>query len=99
VKRLSAYVIDAIVVYAIIGLAVAAAVLPAFLAGILVPGYSPRVFRSGPTLAHSRPPPHPLLHHRRGDLRQDHREEGHGAPRHHGDRREAAAGRLVPSGT
>ncbi len=47
VKRLFAYVIDAIVVYAVIGLAVAAAVLPSFLAGVLVPGYSPPVFPFG----------------------------------------------------
>jgi uncharacterized RDD family membrane protein YckC len=47
VKRLLAYAIDAIVVYAIIGLAVAAAVLPTFLAGVLVPGYSPPVFPFG----------------------------------------------------
>jgi len=46
-KRLIAYVIDAIVVYALIGLAVAAAVLPAFLAGVLIPGYSPPVFPFG----------------------------------------------------
>jgi uncharacterized RDD family membrane protein YckC len=46
-KRLLAYVIDAIVVYAVIGLAVAAVALPAFLAGVLVPGYSPPVFPFG----------------------------------------------------
>ncbi len=43
VKRLFAYVIDAIVVYATIGIVVAATVLPAFLAGVFVPGYSPPV--------------------------------------------------------
>lgn len=43
VKRLFAYVIGAIVVYAVIGLAVAATVLPTFLAGVLVPGYSPPI--------------------------------------------------------
>ena len=47
VKRLLAYVIDAIVVYAVIGLAAAAAALPAFLAGVFVPGYSPRIFPFG----------------------------------------------------
>jgi uncharacterized RDD family membrane protein YckC len=46
-KRVLAFVIDAIVVYAIIGLVVAAAVLPSFLAGIIVPGYSPRLFPFG----------------------------------------------------
>jgi uncharacterized RDD family membrane protein YckC len=46
-KRLLAYVIDAIVVYAVIGLAAAAAALPAFLAGVFVPGYSPRIFPFG----------------------------------------------------
>jgi uncharacterized RDD family membrane protein YckC len=47
VKRLLAYVIDAIIVYALIGLLVAAAALPAFLAGIFIPGYSPRIFGFG----------------------------------------------------
>ena len=47
VKRLFAYVVDAIVVYSVVGLAVAAAVLPAFLAGVLVPGYSPPIFPFG----------------------------------------------------
>jgi uncharacterized RDD family membrane protein YckC len=47
VKRLLAYAIDAIIVYAVIGLAVAAAFLPAFLMGVLVPGYSPPVFPFG----------------------------------------------------
>ncbi len=46
-KRLIAYVIDAAIVYAAIGLVVAAAVLPAFIAGILVPGFSPQVFPFG----------------------------------------------------
>ncbi len=46
-KRLFAFVIDAIVVYAVIGLAVAAAALPAFLAGLLVPGSSPAFFPFG----------------------------------------------------
>jgi uncharacterized RDD family membrane protein YckC len=41
VKRLFAYIIDSIIVYAVIGLAVAATVLPAFLMGVLVPGSSP----------------------------------------------------------
>jgi uncharacterized RDD family membrane protein YckC len=40
-----AYVIDAIVVYAVIGLAAAA--LPAFLKGVFVPGYSPQIFPFG----------------------------------------------------
>jgi len=47
VKRLLAYVIDAIVVYAVIGLAAAAAALPSFLAGVFVPGYSPHIFPFG----------------------------------------------------
>jgi len=47
VKRLFAYVIDAIVVYAVIGLGAAAAALPAFVAGVFVPGYSPHVFPFG----------------------------------------------------
>jgi len=47
VKRLFAYVIDAIVVYAVVGLAAAAAAIPAFLAGVFVPGYSPRIFPFG----------------------------------------------------
>jgi len=47
VKRLFAYVIDAIVVYAIVGLVVAATAIPAFLAGVFVPGYSPHVFPFG----------------------------------------------------
>lgn len=47
VKRLLAYVIDAVIVYAIIGLVVAAAAIPAFLAGVFVPGYSPQVFPFG----------------------------------------------------
>lgn len=41
VKRLFAFVIDAIVVNLVIGLAVAATVLPSFIAGVLIPGYSP----------------------------------------------------------
>ena len=47
VKRLFAYVIDAIVVYAVVGLAAAAAAIPAFLAGVFVPGYSPQIFPFG----------------------------------------------------
>jgi uncharacterized RDD family membrane protein YckC len=47
VRRLIAYVIDAVMVYAVIGLIVAATVLPSFLAGILVPGYSPPTFPFG----------------------------------------------------
>jgi len=47
VKRLLAYVVDAIVVYAVVGLAAAAAALPAFLAGVFVPGYSPPIFPFG----------------------------------------------------
>ena len=47
VKRLLAYVIDAVVVYAVIGLIVAATVLPTFLAGIIVPGFSPPSFPFG----------------------------------------------------
>ena len=43
VKRLLAYVIDAIIVYAAIGLIAAATVLPAFLMGVFVPGSSPHV--------------------------------------------------------
>ena len=43
VKRLLAYVIDAIIVYAVIGLIVAATVIPAFIMGVFVPGSSPRV--------------------------------------------------------
>jgi uncharacterized RDD family membrane protein YckC len=43
VKRLLAYVIDAIIVYAVIGLIAAATVLPAFLMGVFVPGSSPRM--------------------------------------------------------
>jgi uncharacterized RDD family membrane protein YckC len=41
VKRLLAYVIDAIVVYTVVGLATAATLLPGFIAGVFVPGYSP----------------------------------------------------------
>lgn len=52
-KRLIAYVIDAIIVYTVIGLAVAAAVLPAFLMGVFVPGSSPPIFRSAATSGHS----------------------------------------------
>ncbi len=47
VKRLLAYVIDAIIVYAVVGLAAAAAALPAFLAGVFIPGYSPQIFPFG----------------------------------------------------
>lgn len=47
VKRLFAYVIDSIIVYAVIGLAAAATVLPAFLTGLLVPGSSPSIFPFG----------------------------------------------------
>jgi uncharacterized RDD family membrane protein YckC len=43
VKRLLAYVIDAIIVYAVIGLIAAATFLPAFLMGVIVPGSSPQV--------------------------------------------------------
>lgn len=43
VKRLLAYVIDAIIVYAVIGLIVAATVIPAFIMGVFVPGSSPPV--------------------------------------------------------
>jgi len=46
-KRLLAYVIDAVVVYAVVGLAAAAAVLPGFFAGLFVPGYSPQIFPFG----------------------------------------------------
>ena len=42
-KRFLAYVIDAVIVYAVIGLAVAAAAIPAFISGILVPGSAPPV--------------------------------------------------------
>ena len=42
-RRLVAYVIDALIVYVAIGVIVAATVLPAFLMGIFVPGSSPRV--------------------------------------------------------
>jgi uncharacterized RDD family membrane protein YckC len=41
IKRLFAYVIDAVVVYSVVGLAAAATVLPVFIAGVFVPGYSP----------------------------------------------------------
>lgn len=47
VKRLLAYVIDAVIVYAVIGLAAAATAIPAFLAGVFVPGYSPQIFPFG----------------------------------------------------
>lgn len=47
VKRLLAYVVDAIIVYAVVGLAAAASAIPAFLAGVFVPGYSPQVFPFG----------------------------------------------------
>jgi uncharacterized RDD family membrane protein YckC len=40
VKRLIAFVIDAIIVYVVIGIIIAAAALPAFFAGLLVPGSS-----------------------------------------------------------
>jgi uncharacterized RDD family membrane protein YckC len=43
-KRLLAFVIDAVVVYALVGLIVAAAVLPAYFVGLFVPGVSPRLF-------------------------------------------------------
>jgi uncharacterized RDD family membrane protein YckC len=43
VKRLLAYVIDAVIVYAAIGLIVAATVLPAFLMDVFVPGASPQL--------------------------------------------------------
>ncbi len=43
VKRLLAYVIDAIIVYAVIGLIAAATVLPAFMMGVFVPGSSPQL--------------------------------------------------------
>ncbi|MGH9919572.1 MAG: RDD family protein [Nitrososphaerales archaeon] len=43
VKRLVAYVIDAIIVYVIVGVVVAAAALPAYFAGLLVPGSSPHI--------------------------------------------------------
>jgi uncharacterized RDD family membrane protein YckC len=46
-KRLLAYVVDAIVVYALIGIVTAVAALPSFLAGVFVPGYSPRIFPFG----------------------------------------------------
>ena len=46
-KRLLAFVIDAIVVYALIGLIVAAAVLPAYFIGLFVPGVSPKLFLGG----------------------------------------------------
>jgi len=46
-KRFFAFVIDAVVVYALIGLAAAAAALPAFLAGLAVPGYSLQIFPFG----------------------------------------------------
>lgn len=40
VKRLIAFVIDAVVVYLVIGIMIAAAALPAFFAGLFVPGSS-----------------------------------------------------------
>jgi hypothetical protein len=46
-KRLLAYVIDAIVVDAVIGLAAAASALPAFLKGVFVTGYSPQMLPFG----------------------------------------------------
>ena len=39
--------VDAIVVYALIGIVTAVAALPSFLAGVFVPGYSPRIFPFG----------------------------------------------------
>jgi uncharacterized RDD family membrane protein YckC len=43
-NRLLAFIIDAIIVYSLIGLVVATAVLPAFFLGLFIPGiFSPRV--------------------------------------------------------
>jgi uncharacterized RDD family membrane protein YckC len=47
VKRLLVYVIDAIVVHAVIGLTAAAAALPTFLRSVFVPGCSPGIFPFG----------------------------------------------------
>ena len=46
-SRLFAFVIDAAIVYAVIGLVVAAAALPGFIEGVLVPGFSPSGFPFG----------------------------------------------------
>jgi len=46
-KRFIAYVVDAVIVYSVIGLAVAATYLPTFFAGIFIPGYSPPTFPFG----------------------------------------------------
>lgn len=43
VKRLLAFVIDAIIVYLVIGIATAATLLPAFFSGLFIPGYSPQM--------------------------------------------------------
>ncbi len=42
-RRLFAYVIDAAIVYLVIGLAIALTALPAFFRGLFVPGYSPQL--------------------------------------------------------
>lgn len=42
-KRLVAFVIDAVIVYVVIGILVAAAALPAYFAGLFVPGSSARI--------------------------------------------------------
>jgi uncharacterized RDD family membrane protein YckC len=46
-KRLLAYFIDAIIVYVVIGLVVAATVLPAYFIGLFIPGASARVLFVG----------------------------------------------------
>jgi hypothetical protein len=74
VKRLLANVIDAIIVYAVIGLITAATFLPAFLTGVFVPGSSPQVpFIGGFMDTVELDLGHPFRLGR-GDLRQDHRE-------------------------
>ena len=47
VSKLFAFLIDAAIVYAVIGLVVAAAALPGFIEGVLVPGSSPSGFPFG----------------------------------------------------
>ena len=47
VKRFLAFLIDAIIVYVVLGVVAAAATIPAFVAGLFVPGSSPRIFPFG----------------------------------------------------
>jgi hypothetical protein len=77
VRRLIAYLIDAIIIYAILGIVAAAAYLPAYFASLFIPGFSPRVVLLGGFFSLFANMVF-ILCCRRVELREDDREERHG---------------------